>query len=319
MSSGSILIVSTVADVATDAVVAALRAMGVNHTRVNTEDLPFDRSLTVDLSSDDDAQLLFDGRAATSGAIWYRRVRSPSRPIEMDEGIYDFCLRESRATLLGGLIGQNARWMSRPENIWRAEFKPYQLQQARSLGLRIPKTLVSNDPDAIRKAAQAFGPLVVKPARSGHFRSGNEEFAIFTSLLSDDHLAQLDDARWSPSIYQEHIPKRFDLRVTYVGGHLYSAAIHSQTDHAAEIDWRRTENPNLPHSPIEIDPTIARKLQELMKTLELEFGCIDLVLTPEGEYVFLEVNPSGQWLWIDDQLGLGISNGVARWLAGAPQ
>lgn len=317
MSDGSILIVSTIADVATDAVVMALLAMGAEHRRVNTEDLPFARSLTVDLGSDGDAQLLFDGRATASGAIWYRRVRSPSRPAEMDEGIYDFCLRENRAALLGGLMGQNARWMSRPENVWRAEFKPYQLQLARSLGLRIPRTLVSNDPDAIREAVRVFGPLIVKPARSGHFRSGDEDFAIFTSLLSDDHLAQLDDARWSPSIYQEHIPKRFDLRVTYVGGRLYSAAIHSQTDHAAEVDWRRTENPNLPHSPIEIDPVVADKLQALMKALGLEFGCIDLVLTPEGEYVFLEVNPSGQWLWIDDQLELGISEGVARWLAGA--
>jgi len=316
MTECSVLIVSTAVDSATDAVVESLAKLGVSHRRINTEDLPFFRGITLDYQNGITASIRFDEQSIAPTSVWYRRLRSPARPESMDPGIYDFCLRENRAALVGGLLSQNARWMSHPSRIWQAEFKPYQLQVAREVGLRIPKTIVSNVPAVIRRAHCDFGPLIVKPTRSGHFREGAEEFSIYTSLLSEDHLAFLDDAKWSPSIYQEQIVKRCDVRVTCVGERLFAAAIHSQTDPSATVDWRKTDNPELPHSRLSLPPTLDKQLLCLMKRLDLRFGCIDLVLTPDDEYVFLEVNPSGQWLWLDDQLELGISMAVAQWLAG---
>lgn len=317
MSDAAVLIISTVADVATDAVVRSLLELGVEHRRVNTEDYPFQRSLTIDFGQGVGAVLNFDGRWIRPASIWYRRVRSPSCPEGMDGGIYDFCVRENRAALLGGALGQRVRWMSDPGCVWRAEFKAYQLQVALEVGLRIPKTVITSSPDAVRRAFDEFGPLVVKPARSGHFKNGGEEFSIFTSRVDEEHLAELDDVRWTPSIYQELVEKTCDIRTTYVGGTFFSAAIHSQTDPSAAVDWRRTDNPDLPHSAVVLPGEVTERLERLMNRLGLEFGCIDLVLTPKGEYVFLEVNPSGQWLWIDDQLNLGISSAVAKWLAGS--
>lgn len=309
-----VLIVSTAVDAATDEVVRILGERGTNVTRVNSEDLPFDGSLSIDFQSASGTTLQYNGKGITAQAIWYRRVRTPAKPEKMDSGIYDFCLRENRATLLGGLMTQRTRWMSHPAAVWQAEFKPFQLRAAQDVGLKIPKTLVSNDPDAIARAQTQFGSMIVKPARSGHFWQGGEEYAIFTSALSAERLDSLDDARWTPSIYQELLPKEVDVRVTFVGGKFFAAAIHSQTDPAAAIDWRKTENAGLPHSKIELPDLLLERLQRLMALLGLEFGCIDLVKTPRGEYVFLEVNPSGQWQWLDDKLGLGISAAVADWL-----
>ena len=309
-----VLIVSTAVDAATDEVVRILGERGTNVTRVNSEDLPFDGSLSIDFQSASGTTLQYNGKGITAQAIWYRRVRTPPKPEKMDSGIYDFCLRENRATLLGGLMTQRTRWMNHPAAVWQAEFKPLQLRAAQDVGLRIPKTLVSNDPDAIARAQTQFGSMIVKPARSGHFWQGGEEYAIFTSALSAEHLDSLDDARWTPSIYQELLPKEVDVRVTFVGGKFFAAAIHSQTDPAAAIDWRKTENAGLPHSKIELPDLLLERLQRLMALLGLEFGCIDLVKTPRGEYIFLEVNPSGQWLWLDDKLDLGISAAVADWL-----
>jgi glutathione synthase/RimK-type ligase-like ATP-grasp enzyme len=311
-----ILIVSTVADIATDAVVRSLLSHGAPHRRINTEDFPFSHSLTVDYQAPAPPILAFQQRVTKPSTICYRRLRSPVAPDELETGVYDFCLRENRSALLGGLMTHRVRWMSHPEKVWRAEFKPYQLSVAKELGLTIPKTIVSNDPDAIRAAYRDFGSLIVKPARSGHFWRKGEEFSVFTSRIDEEHLASLDQARWTPSIYQELIAKQCDIRTTYVGGCLFSAAIHSQTDPAAEVDWRKTANPSLPHSTIQLPPPIETKLHELMQRLELTFGCIDLVLTPSGDYVFLEVNPSGQWLWLDDQLELGITDAIAWWLGG---
>lgn len=316
MTEPYVLIVSTSVDSATDAVVQALSARGIVHRRINTEDFPFFKKVTLGCQSGANTTIAFDGRLVAPTSIWYRRFRSPDRPETMDAGIYDFCLRENRAALIGGLLSIRARWMSHPAAIWRAEFKPYQLQIAQELGLRIPRTIVSNDPEAIRRAYRDFGPLIVKPARSGHFREGGGEFSIYTSQISDEHLELLDDARWSPSIYQELVVKRYDVRVTYVGGYIFAAAIHSQADPSAVVDWRKTDDPNLPHSRLILPPKLEDQLLSLMQRLDLQFGCIDLVMTPENEYVFLEVNPNGQWLWLDDQLGFGISDAVAQWLAG---
>jgi len=121
----------------------------------------------------------------------------------------------------------------------------------------------------------------------------------------------------SPAIYQELIPKRFDLRVTLVGRKIFCAAIDSQSDPAALIDWRHTDNPQLPHFPISLPEIVTEKLFRIMDSLHLTFAAIDMIQTVTGQFVFLEVNPSGQWLWLDDMLQFGISDAVAHWLAGA--
>jgi glutathione synthase/RimK-type ligase-like ATP-grasp enzyme len=313
-----ILVISTVVDASTDEVIRLLTERGAQVVRLNSEDLPFRSSLSIDYDRSDAVRLHVNGKSATSKSIWYRRLRTPKKPAAMDEGIYDFCLRENRAALIGGLLTQHVRWMSHPTAVWQAEFKPYQLHVAKSVGLKIPETLISNDPVAIAQMHATWEKTIVKPARSGYFLEGGNEFAVFTSELPQGDLATLEDAKWTPSIYQRRIPKKFDVRVTCVGSELFAAAIHSQTDPAASVDWRKTGNPDLPHSRIALPEALVTKLKELMAKLGLAFGCIDLVFTPDREYVFLEVNPSGQWLWLDDQLELGISRAVADWLLASP-
>lgn len=311
-----VLIVSTIADVATDYVVQGLARRGVGHQRINTEELPFSRTLTLSLGGGVASSLAFDGHEPTRpSAIWYRRVRSPSRPPEMQQGVYEFCLQENRAALLGSIASCQTIWMSHPADVWRAELKPYQLALAEQVGLRIPKSLVTNDPDAIRSAFRTFGPMIVKPCRSGYAVVDGEERSIYTSRLLAEHLEFVEEARLSPAIYQELIPKLYDIRVTVVGTDVFAAAIDSQSDPAAAVDWRHTTNPNLPHLPIELPPTVREGVLALMKRLGLTFGAVDLVETPDHDVVFLEVNPNGQWLWIEDQLQLGITDAIVAWLA----
>lgn len=233
----------------------------------------------------------------------------------MEPGIYDFCLRENRAAMLGGILGLQGRWMSHPAAVWQAENKPFQLAIAQELGFRIPRTLITNDVDAIRSAATKIGRMVVKPARTGHVVHGGVDRAIYTSELLPEHLEDLSGAELSPAIYQELVPKRFDIRVTIVGQQLFAVAIDSQSDPAAVIDWRHTDNPHLPHERTALPGDLQRRLHLLVERLGLTFAAIDLVETPHGDFVFLEVNPNGQWLWLDDALDLGISSAVASWLA----
>ena len=313
---GGVLILSTVADIATDYVVRGLIKAGVEHHRVNTEDLPFNRTLEYSVSDDANCALSLDGGGALRpSSVWYRRMRTPPRPGGMQEGVYDFCLQETRAALLGSICSLPGRWMSRPANVWQAELKPYQLAVARAVGLRVPRTLITNEPAAIRAAFRTFGAMVIKACRSGYAVVDDQERAIYTSRLLEEHLEHLDEARLSPAIYQEQVPKRYDIRATVVGQRIFAAAIDSQSDRAAAVDWRHATNPELPHLPLDLPDAVSSKLLQLMAQMGLTYGAIDLVLTPDDEYVFIEVNPSGQWLWIDDKLELGITDAIVSWLA----
>lgn len=313
-----ILIVSTVVDLATDAVVDELNQIGTPLVRINTEDFPFSADLDYSFGTSDFKSIFCNPSPDPIwfSSVWYRRVRVPSIPDGMDSGVYDFCIRETRSALIGALLDHQTRWMSHPTAIWAAEFKPYQLSAATGLGLKVPKTLISNKEESIRAFCTSLNAVIAKPVRSGHVIKDGVESAVFTTKLGKGDLDDLSDAQLSPTIYQELIPKKYDIRVTIVGSRVFAAAIDSQSDPSACIDWRKTVNPRLPHFPIDLPSSLTSKLLELMSKLSLSYGAIDLVLTPDGDYVFLEVNPNGQWLWLDDMLSLGISRAVAEWLSG---
>jgi glutathione synthase/RimK-type ligase-like ATP-grasp enzyme len=307
-----VLIISTIADAATDEVVRELNERQVPCVRINTENFPFSGALLNRPASHAE----FDQRCiSTPCSIWYRRLRTPSKPENMDAGVYDFCLQESRAALLGQILSLNTRWMSHPRAIWQAENKPLQLSTAAAIGLCIPGTVITNDPSEIRAAFAEFGEMIVKPVRSGYFTNEGAEHSVFTSRVLQEHLENLESAVRCPSIYQKLIPKRFDIRITVVGQQIFAAAIDSQSDASASVDWRHTSNPNLPHYPVTLPQDLQAQLLTLMKHFDLSFAAIDMIETPSGEYVFLEINPSGQWLWLDDLLNFGISSAVADWLA----
>jgi glutathione synthase/RimK-type ligase-like ATP-grasp enzyme len=317
MHSG-VFIVSTKVDLATDAVVQRLGTRGVPFYRLNTEDFPFEDTLAYAPSEagTNEQWLVCNGTSVPSpSSIWYRRIRTPDTPTGMEEGVATFCRQETRAAMIGAVMGRQGRWMSHPAAVWSAEFKPFQLQVAARLGIPIPRTLVTNDPVRIRAMFHAVGDLIIKPTRSGHFVRDDIDYAIYTSRLLAEHLQDLESARWSPSIYQQRIPKKYDIRATIVGDRCFVAAIDSPSDPAAQTDWRQTTNAALPHYRHELPTNLTEQLLRLMKVLNLAFGAIDLVQSPSGEYVFLEVNPSGQWLWLDDMLELGISDSVTDWLA----
>lgn len=321
-----VLVVSTMLDVSTDAVVRALGDCGVTCTRINTEMFPFDSGLALRIGMEPspnsfdfafrrpESTVLTD---TTPTSIWFRRVRAPARGIEMSPGVYDFCIREARSTLVGGLLAHHVPVMSPPANVWAAEHKVFQLRAAQEAGLTIPKTVVTNDPHTVAETFRAFaGRMIAKPARAGYVDYGDEQHAIYTTRILEEHLENIGSVRWSPAIYQPLVEKACDVRVTYVGGELFVADIDSQTDPDASIDWRRTSNPNLPHRQGALPERLSSNIERFMSSLGLAFGAIDFIRTKSGEYVFLEVNPNGQWLWLEERLGFPIAARIARWLSG---
>lgn len=116
--------------------------------------------------------------------------------------------------------------------------------------------------------------------------------------------------RFCPVIFQAYVPKLFELRITVVGKQVFAAEIHSQQANHTRHDWRRYDNYKTPHLPHQLPCSMEQRCVHLVEQLGLSYGAIDMVVTPDGRYVFLEINPNGQYLWIEETTGLPISDAI---------
>src|SRR5262249_19159253 len=140
--------------------------------------------------------------------------------------------------------------------------------------------------------------------------------SLFTGVLTDKEIARLDLIRHSPGIFQELVPKSYELRVTVVGERLFSVRIDSQAHVETRMDWRRA--PLAPaYAPAELPPAVAAKIKAFMAALGLIYAAIDLIVTPQHRHVFLEANPGGQYMWVEAKTGLGITAALADALGAA--
>ena len=315
MTADTVLIVTASYDVAADYVLKALQQRGTPVFRLNTDRFP--SHIKASFIPPNDIEFSA-GDKTVSGmsirSVWYRRHVSPELPAELDAGIRDFCERETRAFLDGVLTSlPTERWMSCPQDIARAERKPYQLAIAAQLGFEIPNTIITNNPLPVVEMARHH-QLIAKAVSSGYVSSPEGNQAMFTSALRPEDLKELDELAYAPVIFQELIDKVSDIRVTVVAGEVFAAEILSQERQSSRIDWRATDDPHLCHRRHELPTEIADLCREIVNHLGLTFGAVDLALWADGTYLFLEINPNGEWVWLEDQLGFPISDRIAQWL-----
>jgi glutathione synthase/RimK-type ligase-like ATP-grasp enzyme len=319
--------VSTKVDIATDYVVLKLSTLGADFYRLNTEDFPLEASSTIRFQRPSSPSNWLWTTATQQTiylddvrCIWFRRHRLPALPEEISEAHAEYCLRESDWFLRGavlslGLAQESVAWMSYPMNVRLADHKVYQLSLARSLGFNIPNTLISTTAEDVRTFFnQSEGNIVAKPLRLGYFDYGDKQAGVYTNRMPWENLQDDDAIRMAPVIYQELLPKLYDIRVTVVGQKLFAAAIDSQSVPSASIDWRKTDTETLGHLKHALPAPIEDLCLKLVAALGLNYGAIDLVLTPDNEYFFLEINPNGQWVWLEERLGFPISEEIAAWL-----
>jgi hypothetical protein len=316
MTSDHVLLVTASYDFAAEYVARELSNLGQPFFRLNTDEFP--EAVQVTLLPGAPPAFESNGHTISGNSlksVWYRRHVSPSLPPELELGHKDFCERESRACLNGALrtISTN-RWLSRPDAIYAAECKPYQLALANEAGLPTPSTIVTNRPEIVRDFARGRR-VIAKAVSSGYIRGETGLQAIFTSQVKAADLDDLSGLGLAPVIFQELIEKRSDIRVTVVGESVFAAEILSQDDSSSSLDWRATKDPNLSHRRHDLPQEIVAACFKMLQLLGLSFGAFDFALTPNGEYVFFEVNPNGEWVWIEDLLEYPIASSIAAWLA----
>lgn len=312
-----ILIVTNSDDPHADEVIGHLRESHADYCRLHTDDFPSNVRLTFEATGTNAAwHLVVADREIQSNsihAVWYRRPSLPSiEPAVRGQRARQFATDESTSVLGGLWRVLEAFWISRPDNIRRAESKVLQLRVAPQLGFRIPRTLVTNDPLVARAFVQEVARAIVKPISTSFVEQGRWTYSLFSHLITDEDMTFLDALRLAPCLIQEYVEKDVEIRVTVVGNECFSAEIHSQRSELTKHDWRRYDLKNTPHLRHELPRQVAEQCVDLVRHFGLAFGAIDLIRTPEGRYVFLEINPNGQWLWIEQLTGLPIAAAMAN-------
>lgn len=247
-------------------------------------------------------------------AIYYRRPTGFRLPDHLSPEQQRFAKGEARRGLGGLLLTLPVRWVSHPSRVADAEFKPLQLQLAAACSLRVPRTLLTNDAAQAREfAEQLDGSMIYKPLSAPSVRIGGELRLIYATRVERSFLNE-GDVGSTANLFQEWIPKKYDLRLTVVGNRFFAVAIHASSDEA-RADWR-SDYSALSYEPVEIPDSIRFSITDLLKQLDLPFGAFYFTVTPEGEWVFLEINPNGQWGWIEEHTGLPITSAMADLLTG---
>lgn len=307
------LVVTSKRDLTSDFVILELQRRRLPYFRLNTEDLPLGvfRNLAGSEGSWffelPDASL--DLTRVT--AAYFRRPGMPEPSSPMSDAERSYSALEWHAALQSLYWSIGDRWLNSPHSISVAENKIHQLTVAHGLGFSIPETLFTNDPHAAAEFVSK-GPTIGKPLRNALVKDQHADRVVFTSRVSIDEQTDPVSIRVCPLILQREIRKRFDIRATVVGDQVFSVAIDSQCDPATEVDWRRTSSPDLAHTVYQLPDEVATQCIALTRHLGLRFGAIDLILDRNNRLWFLEINPNGQWAWIETRTGLPIAGAIVN-------
>jgi glutathione synthase/RimK-type ligase-like ATP-grasp enzyme len=198
----------------------------------------------------------------------------------------------------------------------RSSGKVFQRLLARRVGLQTPEEYSGDNPDHARAFAERIWAsgfeVCTKAIAAKNLLLSGQRLTRYTEKLQRSQIDDLAYLSGCPLIFQNFLPKAYELRVTVVGDRILACRIDSQQAGGdTAIDWRNYNIPRTPHHQYELPANIAARLLEFHRVAGLRYSAFDFVRTTDGKYVFLETNAFGQWLWIEDLTGLPITATVA--------
>jgi glutathione synthase/RimK-type ligase-like ATP-grasp enzyme len=282
----------------------------LNHQVINlfSADFPskqknsvFIDSLAYHSKTEDDRQVL---QHLGYDVVWWRRPRQPYI-ISKDVSALDVKFHQRESNLFHDnfthQLAPGAWWINRKEAALRANYKLLQLKIAGDVGLTIPTTLCSNHPQEIMdffKRHHHQG-VIYKPLSYQAWQEQDGLKVCYTAKINDIQTLEQVNLSQVPGIFQEEIPKALELRITCFGDYIVAAKIDALGTAEGRMDWRSVNGKGLKVEPYILPDNLKRKICFFMRELGIAFGCIDMIVTPEGEYVFLEVNEQGQFLFLE--------------------
>lgn len=310
----TVLVLSRTIEPQVDRVVVELGERGVPVFRTDLSRFPQDLVLEARLGADG-----WDGELATEHrsvrlcdirSVWYRHPSHFQFPDSLTRTERRHAATEARCGVAGVLSSLDVLWINYPSREADA-LKPRQLAVARRCGLRVPDTLVTNSPDAVRAFAKDIpGPLATKNLSGAAIAESGRIKAVWTRRLEPHDLDDLRGVETTAHQFQAFVEsKSFEARVTMVGERVFAAAIHAGSE-AARVDFR-IDYGSLTYSEIEPPADVADGMRAFMRVFGLEFGCFDFAVTDQDEWIMFECNPFGAYGWLEDELGFPITQALA--------
>lgn len=310
----------------TDRVMDRIRDLGGRCIRLNGSDVSARQRVSVRESRDGThLHLEVGGRPVARDevrVVWYRRWTGTSLPTKEDfepdpvlaSKVQAHLKREHKAlsTAIMSLFSE-ATWLSPPRRTRPNKLSV--LRTAREAGLAVPETLVTTSRDDLLEFIDEHGEVVTKTVGDvADISSGDTAFHMYTGRLSRSRVESMPE-RFFPTLVQEAVEKRYEVRTFYLDGRLWSMAIFSQLDAQTSVDFRRYnhERPNR-SVPYRLPASVRKRVVDLMEALDLKTGSLDFIRSDEGRYVFLEVNPVGQFGMVSDPCRYRLEKRVAEYL-----
>ncbi len=296
---------------------AVIKAIGNSVFRLNTEKILEEFETDVFISDvihtsflkGYGRELLFEDIVS----VYYRR---PEKPKDDESPLDKIRIGEAWGALYHFLYGlDHLPWMGHPLKDKRNSSRLLQLKTAVDVGFRIPATIISRNPNEIKKFVKNCKKVAVKPIHMRGLTENKNWTPYFTEVIDETSFQDIDDEVLisTYNYIQKYIPKKREWRITIVGDSIFPCVLESQDSDGGKEDWRKINYQSIKHYHEELPKLIRELILEYVKKLRMPFGAMDLIETPDGQWYFLECNPNGQWLWIQELTHQPIANAIAAW------
>lgn len=322
ISDKQVLILSRKFDLEATRVSIGLLAKGIDSVRLNIEDMPNQMTVRYRFESICEPRIEFTiGNRSLDisnfSVVWLRDFDTTLMCLDFggkyDKFVQRFCYEQwndSYRILIDSLA---CEWINRPEANLKASNRLIQLETARGVGLRVPSTLVTNDPKTASEFYQDHdGHIVLKAVHHHGIEIDGKVYSMYTHSMTKDDLQRLDDLKYAPCILQERIDKKSELRVTVVDEKVFAAELDTQAIPDCRDDLHRCSLSELPKNEVKLDNATEEACLKIMNTFGLKYGAFDFILDEKGQTYFLEVNPTGDWYWIEHDTKMPITHSMVN-------
>lgn len=315
-----ILIISEESDESTNDVLEWIRHLGHKFVRLNKEsECTFDflvmdnRNVNFTISNNKNKINLNEIKS-----YWFRRgtinLRNTNINIPIKRELYEQLYQE-RFFLLDFIFftAENKRNLGNYYTSTVSKLKS--LYFADLSGLKIPKTYIATNKNDLEKIIENKEPIITKSIQDNpNIKIQDNSYFVYTENITKKNLNKYKN-KFFPSLIQKNIKKKYELRIFYIDGKCYTMAIFSQADKQTKTDFRKYnfKNPNR-NVPYKLPKEMVLKIKKFMNFMNLNTGSIDMIVTPNDEYVFLEVNPVGQFGMVSQPCNYYLEKKIAEYL-----
>ncbi|MGM8503822.1 hypothetical protein ACS6I1_06905 [Enterobacter hormaechei subsp. xiangfangensis] len=237
-------------------------------------------------------------------SIYYRKPTPENLNDIIGVKYHNHCYREVFSLVEGIAEAFDGKCLSRPSILRKADNKVLQAKIADKIGFSTPDYCLTNSPHLL--TSYLAEDIIVKPLSNGVVEDEHHKEIVQTNLF--DKSKNMSTLKFSPAYFQKYSNKQYEVRITIVNEIFFPVKIESEN----KIDWRRKDN-KIIYSKINIPQKIKDKCLVYMQFFGIDFGCFDFIVF-DNEWLFLEMNANGQWVWLEHETGLNISKEIMRYL-----